>query len=137
MAMVTVHFGTRYEDLGRTVLFSIGSVWYGLGSAMRSSPVWPGGIRRHKIDRMSGSHAFLTKLRAVATLTLVGSLPILTVAAVGQGLDAVLATPNRQTPVPQDNAMANAPDLMSDPNRQGESHLESAWRLSAMSVQRL
>jgi hypothetical protein len=73
---------------------------------------------------MSGEHAFLTKLHAVAALTLAGRLLILPIPALAQGvagdsasdaqsarLDALTATPNRQTPVSQDNAIATAPGL--------------------------
>jgi hypothetical protein len=73
---------------------------------------------------MSWGHALLTKLRAIAALTLAGCLLILPFPVVAQGaasdsatdaqstrLDAVTATPNRQTPVPQENAIATAPGL--------------------------
>jgi hypothetical protein len=73
---------------------------------------------------------FLTKLRVIAALTLVGCPTFIfsPVAAVAQGaasdsatdaqsvrLDAVTATPNRQTPVPQENAIATAPGLEQQP----------------------
>ena len=70
------------------------------------------------------SHLSSIKLSLVAALALAGSLLILSVPAVAQRgasdagtdtqdlrLDALMATPNRQTPVPQDNAIATTPGL--------------------------
>src|SRR5262249_36235575 len=76
--------------------------------------------RRSK--RMSGKHAFLPKLHAnavVAVCLFILPLPVLAQGAASDSatdaqsarIDALMATPNRQTPVPQDNAIASAPGL--------------------------
>jgi hypothetical protein len=71
---------------------------------------------------MSGKHAFLPKLHAnavVAVCLFILPLPVLAQGAASDSatdaqsarIDALMATPNRQTPVPQDNAIASAPGL--------------------------